>query len=229
MVRLRGWPDAAKRSPIAASTASGQPRPLDELTVTTAPSGISAAASRGREYLHACHRLSPAPSRPRSRRSRSAALRTAIAVASDHTPSSPVAAGCALAAHGGVEQADRRARRGSRASTGSCSSPAAVRSSTSPTGCWVITSRAISEPSLPWTSKPVPANLVVNASWTWASSPERKRRIAHVAVLEPLGRHAGRLAHRHGLDRVVVEHEAQRVGIVDGDVERHAAAGLRAW
>ena len=35
-----------------------------------------------------------------------------------------------------------------------------------------------------------------------------------------------RLAHRHGLDRVVVEHEAQRVGVVDGDVEDHAAAGL---
>ena len=28
--------------------------------------------------------------------------------------------------------------------------------------------------------------------------------------------------------RLVVEHEAQRVGVVHGDVEHHAAAGLRA-
>src|SRR4051812_33139954 len=44
-VRLRGWPEPAKRSPMAASTASGQPRPLEELTVSVAPSGTSAAAS----------------------------------------------------------------------------------------------------------------------------------------------------------------------------------------
>src|SRR3954451_11806021 len=44
-VRLRGWPEPAKRSPMAASTASGQPRPLEELTVSVARSGTSAAAS----------------------------------------------------------------------------------------------------------------------------------------------------------------------------------------
>src|SRR3954463_10435770 len=45
VVRLRGWPSASNRAPMAASTASGQPRPLDELTVTTAPSGTGPAAS----------------------------------------------------------------------------------------------------------------------------------------------------------------------------------------
>src|SRR5215472_12408800 len=45
MVRARGAPLAAWRSPMARKTASGQPKPLEELTVTVAPSGISAAAS----------------------------------------------------------------------------------------------------------------------------------------------------------------------------------------
>src|SRR4051812_26280555 len=45
VVRLRGWPESWNRSPMAASTASGQPRPLDELTVTIASLGISATAS----------------------------------------------------------------------------------------------------------------------------------------------------------------------------------------
>ena len=37
-VRLRGVAVRSKRSPSAASTASGQPRPLDELMLTTSPS-----------------------------------------------------------------------------------------------------------------------------------------------------------------------------------------------
>src|SRR5215210_4019891 len=45
VVRLRGEPSVAKRSPIARSMASGQPKPLDELTVTVAPSAIRRAAS----------------------------------------------------------------------------------------------------------------------------------------------------------------------------------------
>src|SRR5690349_4588140 len=45
VVRLRGEPVSRNRSPIARSIASGQPRPLEELTETVAPSGISAAAS----------------------------------------------------------------------------------------------------------------------------------------------------------------------------------------
>src|SRR5882757_4469180 len=44
VVRLRGAPSRSKRSPIACSTLSGQPRPLDELTVTTSPELISDAA-----------------------------------------------------------------------------------------------------------------------------------------------------------------------------------------
>jgi hypothetical protein len=40
-----GWPEASKRRPIAARTASGQPRPEEEETVTIASSGIRAAAS----------------------------------------------------------------------------------------------------------------------------------------------------------------------------------------
>src|SRR5450755_2470555 len=45
VVRLRGWPWLSKRAPIAARTASGQPRPDEDETVTTAPSGMSAAAA----------------------------------------------------------------------------------------------------------------------------------------------------------------------------------------
>src|SRR5215831_418109 len=45
VVRLRGWPSASNLAPMAASTASGQPSPDDEETVTTAPSGIRWAAS----------------------------------------------------------------------------------------------------------------------------------------------------------------------------------------
>src|SRR5579871_5345508 len=44
-VRPRGWPVAAKRSPSARNTASGQPRPLEELTVMVAPGRTSATAS----------------------------------------------------------------------------------------------------------------------------------------------------------------------------------------
>src|SRR5262245_53418605 len=45
VVISRGWPVAAKRAPMAASTASGQPRPLDEETDTVMPSPIRPAAS----------------------------------------------------------------------------------------------------------------------------------------------------------------------------------------
>ena len=45
VVSPRGWPALSNRSPMARSTRSGQPSPLEELTVTTASSGISAAAS----------------------------------------------------------------------------------------------------------------------------------------------------------------------------------------
>jgi len=44
-VSPRGWRLRRKRSPMALSMASGQPRPLDELTVGIAPLGISMAAS----------------------------------------------------------------------------------------------------------------------------------------------------------------------------------------
>ena len=45
VVRFRGCPSASKRAPMAASTLSGQPSPEEEETVTTAPSGIRAAAA----------------------------------------------------------------------------------------------------------------------------------------------------------------------------------------
>src|SRR5437868_252024 len=66
IVSARGAPVAAKRSPMARRTASGQPRPLDELTVMVAPSGISAAAAaaartRARGMAHSCLRGGIAP------------------------------------------------------------------------------------------------------------------------------------------------------------------------
>src|SRR4051812_23326742 len=66
VVRLRGWPELAKRSPMAASTASGQPRPLEELTVTVAPSEMSAAAwAADRNLARATGSASP-PDRDRT-------------------------------------------------------------------------------------------------------------------------------------------------------------------
>src|SRR5687767_5463279 len=47
VVSRPGDPVAANRSPMPRRTASGQPSPDDELTVTTAPSGIRAPASVG--------------------------------------------------------------------------------------------------------------------------------------------------------------------------------------
>ena len=85
---------------------------------------------------------------------------------------------------------------------------------------------ANSEPSVPCTSKPVPANLVVKPSWNCAMRPDLKRNHAHAPIFEPCRRHAAPLRERHDLDRIVAEHEAQRVGIVHGDVEDDAAAGL---
>ena len=49
---------------------------------------------------------------------------------------------------------------------------------------------------------------------------------AHHAVLQPIMGHAATRGHRIDRDRLGVEHEAQRVGVVDGDVEDDAAAGL---
>ena len=69
---------------------------------------------------------------------------------------------------------------------------------------------------------------MVNASCIWASGPGIEAQNRHDAILEPAAGHAGALAHRHGLDRIVAEHEAQRVGVVHGDVEDHATAGARA-
>ncbi len=50
---------------------------------------------------------------------------------------------------------------------------------------------------------------------------------AHGAVLEPLAPHAAVRGHGDDGFRLVVEHEAQRVGVMDGDVENDAAAGVR--
>ena len=47
VVSRLGEPVASKRSPMPCSTRSGHPSPDDELTVTTASSAISAAASVG--------------------------------------------------------------------------------------------------------------------------------------------------------------------------------------
>src|SRR5580658_8712089 len=45
VVKLRGWPSASKRAPIASSIASGQPSADDDETVTIAPSAMRRAAS----------------------------------------------------------------------------------------------------------------------------------------------------------------------------------------
>ncbi len=103
VVRSRGWPSRSKRAPIAASTASGQPSAEEEETVTTAPSGISRAAS-------AAERMRGGPW-IRSRWPVSRCVRAASSVdsatLSDLTPSSPVAAGCASPGDRLLEQPHR--------------------------------------------------------------------------------------------------------------------------
>ena len=86
--------------------------------------------------------------------------------------------------------------------------------------------RPKSEPSVPWTSKPEPAKGWVKPSWIWTITPERHRQtdMTPSSTPSPMPERAGQ---RHDLDRVVAEHEAQRVGVVHGDVEDHAAAGRR--
>ena len=96
VVMLRGWPSASKRSPIAASTASGQPsagrgRDRDDRAV-----GDEAAASAAEMTLG----LAMRPQTVRSIGRLGAGLRRferRDRDASDLTPSSPVAEGCAVA------------------------------------------------------------------------------------------------------------------------------------
>src|SRR5258708_39348528 len=81
----------SKRAPIAARTASGQPRPDEDETVTIAPSGMSSAASLALSTLGLAidqPRLAMEVSRPAL-----AASIAARANANEQMPSSPVAAG----------------------------------------------------------------------------------------------------------------------------------------
>src|SRR6266849_5789441 len=85
VVRLRGWPWVSKRVPIAARTASGQPKADEDETVTIAPSGMSSAASLAASTLGlaigstlACYGGFPArfcgPDRGESERQRAQAI-----------------------------------------------------------------------------------------------------------------------------------------------------------
>src|SRR5579863_1901775 len=89
---LRGWPSESNRSPTAFNTASGQPSPEDDDTVTMAPSGMRRAASEAEITFcldilpHILRSIGVAtPER--------AASRTERATLRDLTPSSPVADG----------------------------------------------------------------------------------------------------------------------------------------
>jgi hypothetical protein len=68
----------------------------------------------------------------------------------------------------------------------------------------------------------------VKASCSCAKQAGAEADHGHHAVLETGARHAGGLGLRHHVQRLVVEDEAQRVGIVHRDVEDHPAAGVRA-
>lgn len=65
-------------------------------------------------------------------------------------------------------------------------SPAPLRSSTSPPGRCVITSRPMSEPEVPWISMPVPACATVNAACSCASTPLSSRSTAITPSATPL-------------------------------------------
>src|SRR5215211_1612202 len=67
VVRPLGDPVAANRSPMPRRTASGQPRPEDELTLTTASSGIRAPASVGETTGTLRTRDAPSPGGGRGR------------------------------------------------------------------------------------------------------------------------------------------------------------------
>ena len=108
---------------MACNTASGQPSPDEDDTVTTAPSGMHIAASIADTCLSICQ--SP-PYSTAVRRPVAAASATALATASDLTPSTPSADGrpCPLTA-----SAKRCSARSYRlcALKSSTSSPASVR------------------------------------------------------------------------------------------------------
>ena len=83
-------------------------------------------------------------------------------------------------------------------------------------------------PASPCTSKPVVAYCVVKASWNWASTPLEKRMTPITPSSRPLATHAAVRGHGARRFRLVVEDEAQRVGVMDRDVEDDAAACVRA-
>ena len=140
VVRSRGWLRSRRsgaRSPRARRP--GQPSPLEDETVTTAPSGISAGGLVGGDDAGKGHPSAP-PGRVESaiRRPVRAASRTAIARrkrADAVFAASPRACPRRRSRHG---SRGARARRGSSRSSGSVRSPSALRSTTSPTGLWVM-------------------------------------------------------------------------------------------
>ena len=160
VVRSRGCPSASNRAPMAASTLSGQPSAEEEETVTTAPSGMRAAAASGETSFEHC-------SGPVVDAVRAAGPRRLADRERDRERLHAVAAvgrGAARAPATASPKRPTAARRGRARRPISCS-PRRVTSTTSPTGLWVMIPRPKIEPSVPWTSTPEPAKGWVKLSW----------------------------------------------------------------
>src|SRR3954471_3142361 len=185
---------------MAASTASGQPRPLEELTVTVAPSGMSAAASAADRTLARATGSASHPDRDRTAAGRGVPHRQCRC----QRPQAVLASrgGLALPTYCCVEQTDGpvvelfwRCLQRLLASGGAQSNlPDRLLGHDS-----ARDQRALSAVHL----KPGAAELEGERLVHLREQARAEAQDRHVAVLEPGGGHAGGLAHRHGLDRVV--------------------------
>ena len=76
---------------------------------------------------------------------------------------------------------------------------------------------------MPWTSRPVGALPMVNASWNETTTPPRHLHRAHDRILDVALAIALLRRDRDDILDLVVEEEPQRVGVMDGQVEDRAA------
>src|SRR4051794_15950885 len=225
VVKLRGWPSASNRAPMAASTASGQPRPLDELTVTTAPSGTRAAASAAASTrTRAISGLSqhfverhPAPLARRALQGHGQRQRAHAVLAGGGR--------LVLAPDRGVEAAQRalvevlvldRQRLGTGLGAEHHLPDLALAHDVPGH------QRALAAVDLEAVTGEADRERLVELGQEAGAEADHRHR----AVLEPALGKARALLESHHLDRLVIEHEAERVRVVDRDVEHDAAARL---
>ena len=199
--------------------------------MTTAPSGIRPAASAA-VRSRPCSSLAPSLG---SIATRAAGLAptSSTAAAERQRPDAVLAGGRRAAPSPRIaawKARERRARRGSRASKRQLLArrrPCAA--ATSPTGCWVM--HVASRSASPRCHGPRSRCRRICVVKRVVELGEQRRSGSASTPITPSSRPARAMpaltaSCADDLDRLVAEHEAQRVGIVHGDVEDDAAAGL---